>query len=61
METAMLTVKLTTILAVELLVIATIAGALILGVYQVIKEKIRESRLLDGIPSETNPAHRPAS
>jgi ABC-type proline/glycine betaine transport system permease subunit len=56
MESVMLTVKFAIFLAMEVFVVATMVGALILGVYQIVKDKVRESRLLDEIAPETRPA-----
>jgi ABC-type proline/glycine betaine transport system permease subunit len=61
MESVMLTVKFAIFLAMEVFVVATLVGALILGVYQVVRDKVHESRLLDGVASETSPAHPPTS
>ena len=55
MESVMLTIKFAIFLAMEVFVVATMVGALILGVYQIVKDKIRESRRLDEIVTETNP------
>jgi ABC-type proline/glycine betaine transport system permease subunit len=55
MESVMLTIKFALLLAMEVFVVATIVGALILGVYQIVKDKVRESRRLDEIAPETNP------
>jgi ABC-type proline/glycine betaine transport system permease subunit len=56
MESVMLTVKFAIFLAMEVFVVATMVGALILGVYQIVKDKVRESRVLDEIAPETSPA-----
>ena len=61
MESVMLTVKFAIFLAMEVFVVATMVGALVLGVYQIVKGKVRESRLLDEIASETSPASPPTS
>ena len=55
MESVMLTVKFAIFLAMEVFVVATMVGALILGVYQIVKDKVRESRRLDEIAPESNP------
>jgi ABC-type proline/glycine betaine transport system permease subunit len=57
MESVMLTIKFAIFLAMEVFVVATMVGALILGVYQIVKDKIRESRRLDEIVPETNPVN----
>ena len=56
MESVMLTLKFALFLAMEVFVVATIAGALILGLYQIVKDKMIESRRLDEIVPETQPA-----
>ena len=53
MESIMLTIKFVLFLAMEVFVVATLGAALILGLYQIVKEKVRESRYLDEIASET--------
>jgi hypothetical protein len=55
MESVMLTIKFVLFLAMEVFVVATLVGALILGLYQIVKDKVRESRRLDEIVPETNP------
>jgi hypothetical protein len=52
MESTFLTAKYIVFLAMELLVIGTLGAALIAGVYQIVKDKVRESRLLDDVISE---------
>jgi len=61
MESVMLTVKFALFLAMEVFVIATTVGALILGLYQIVRDKIRESRVSDELVSEINPAAPPVS
>jgi hypothetical protein len=53
MENIMLTVKFVLFLAMEVFVVATMGAVLILGLYQIVKDKIRESRYLDKVASET--------
>lgn len=55
MESIMLTLKFALFLAMEIFVVATIAGALILGLYQIVKDKVTESRRLDEVAPETRP------
>jgi hypothetical protein len=61
MESVMLTIKFALFLAMEVFVIATMVSALILGLYQIVKDKVRESRILDEIAPETNPMSPSAS
>jgi hypothetical protein len=56
MESIMLTLKFALFLAMEVFVVAAIAGALILGLYQIVKEKVVESRRVDEVTPETRPA-----
>ena len=53
MESTMLTVKFALFLAMEVFVVATLVGALIAGLYQVVRDKVRESRRLDEVVPET--------
>jgi hypothetical protein len=52
MESTFLTAKYIIFLAMELFVIGTLGAALIAGVYQIVKDKVRESRLLDDVIPE---------
>jgi len=61
MESIILTVKFALFLAMEVFVVVTLVGALIAGMYQIVRDKIRESRLLDGVAPETSPANPPTS
>jgi ABC-type proline/glycine betaine transport system permease subunit len=61
MESIMLTVKFALFLAMEVFVVATLVGALILGLYQVVRDKVRESRRLDEVVPETLPTTPTAS
>lgn len=56
MESIMMTVKFVLLLAMEVFVVATLVGALIAGLYQIVRDKIRESRRLDEVAPETLPA-----
>ena len=55
MESIMLTVKFALFLAMEVFVVATVVGALILGLYQIVRDKVRESRCLDEVVPEALP------
>jgi hypothetical protein len=44
MESIMLTIKFVLFLAMEVFVVATIGAALILGVYQIVKNSIQQSK-----------------
>jgi hypothetical protein len=57
MESIFLTIKFVLFLAMELFVVGTLGAVLILGLYQIVRDKIRESRLLDQISQEPRPAH----
>jgi hypothetical protein len=52
MESTFLTTKYILFLAMELFVIGTLGAALIAGVYQIVKDKVRESRILDNVIPE---------
>lgn len=55
MESIFLTVKFVLFLAMEIFVVATVVGAMILGLYEVVKNRVRESRILDQVTPETLP------
>ncbi len=57
----MLTVKFVLFLAMELFVLGVMGAVLIAGLYQIVQDKIRESRRLDGIAPEIRPATRQTS
>lgn len=61
METTMLGIKYVLFLALEPFVIAAMGAVLIAGLYQVVRDKIRESRRLDEVAVETPPAVSPAT
>ena len=61
MEGVMLTVKFVLFLAMEVFVVATVVGSLILGLYEIVKDRVRESRRLDEVVPETNPGTLPTS
>ncbi|HID65106.1 MAG TPA: hypothetical protein EYP49_20500 [Anaerolineae bacterium] len=58
MESTMLTVKFVLFLAMELFVIGALGAVLIAGLYQIVRDKVRESRRLDGVvpDSASDPA-----
>jgi hypothetical protein len=45
----------------EVFVVATLVGALIAGLYQIVRDKVRESRRLDEVVPETLPTTPTAS
>jgi hypothetical protein len=61
MESIILTVKFALFLAMEVFVVATLVGALIAGLYQIVRDKVRESRRLDEVVPETLPTTPTAS
>ena len=56
MESIMLTVKFVVMLAMEVFVISTFAAALIAGLVQIVRDKVRESSLLEEITPEARQA-----
>jgi hypothetical protein len=58
MENVFLTIKFVLFLAMELFVIGVVGAVLIAGLYQIVRDRIRESRLLDQAPQESRPAHK---
>lgn len=58
MENIMLTVKFVLFLAMELFVIGALGAVLIAGLYRIVRDKVRESRRLDGVvpDSASDPA-----
>ena len=56
MESIMLTVKFVIFFALEFFVLSVLVAALIAGLYQVVQDKIRESRRLDGVTPEARHA-----
>ena len=60
MDSIMLTVKFVIFFALELFVLSVLVAALIAGLYQVVQDKIRESRRLDGVTPEARPVARHA-
>ena len=60
MDSIMLTIKFGVFLALELFVFGVLGAALIAGLYQVVRDKVRESRRLDGVAPEVRPTTRHA-
>lgn len=60
MESMMLTVKFGVFLALELFVLGVLGASLIAGLYQIVHNKVRESRRLDGVTPKARPATRHA-
>jgi hypothetical protein len=60
MESTMLGIKFVLFLIMEAFVVATVVGALILGLYQIVRDKVLEARRRDEVPPETRPAIRQA-
>jgi hypothetical protein len=60
MESVFLTIKFVLLVAMEFFVIGVLGIALILGVYQIVRDKVRESRLLDQAASQTHPVTKQA-
>jgi uncharacterized membrane protein YozB (DUF420 family) len=56
METAMLTGKYLIFLAMEVIVAALIVAALVAGIYQIVREKVRQARRVDAVAPATRPA-----
>jgi hypothetical protein len=60
MESVFVSAKFALFVAMEVFVIGTLGAALILGLYQIVRDKVRESRLLDQVTPETQPIHKQA-
>ena len=58
MENIMLTVKFVLFLAMELFVIGVLGAVLIAGLYQIVRDRVRESRRLDGMVPKARPVTR---
>jgi hypothetical protein len=56
MESTMLDIKYLLFLAMETFVVAAMGAALIVGLYQIVREKIAESRRLDKLATEASAA-----
>ena len=61
MEITMLGIKYVVFLALEVFVFAAMGAVLIAGLYQIVRNKIRESRRLDEVAPQTRPAASTAS
>jgi hypothetical protein len=53
-----LTIKFVVFLALELFVLGALGAALMAGVHQIVRDKVRESRRLDGVTPKVRPATR---
>ena len=60
MESTFLAIKFVLFVAMEILVIGTLGAVLIMGLYQIVRDKVRESRLLDQVAPEASPAPKQA-
>ena len=60
MENIMLTLKSLIFLALELSVFVVIGAALVAGLYQIVQDKVRESRHRDQVTPEAG-GHQPAA
>ena len=56
MENVMLAIKYLMFLALELSVFVVIGAVLVAGLYQIVRDKVRESRLLDQVGQTSQPA-----
>lgn len=56
METTMLGVKYMFFIGLEVFVFAVMGAALLAGLYQIVRDRIRESRRLDEVTGATRPA-----
>ena len=56
MENVMLAIKHLMFLALELSVFVMIGAVLVAGLYQLVRDKVRESRLLDQVGQTSQPA-----
>jgi len=52
METTMLSIKFVLFALMEIAVVGIFAAVLIASVYQIVRDKVRESRLQDGVAQE---------
>jgi hypothetical protein len=55
MESIILTVKFALFLAMEVFVVATLVGALIAGLYQIVRDRVSESRRPDEVAPKALP------
>ena len=60
MENVFLSAKFVLFVVMEVFVIGTLGVALIAGLYQIVRDRVRESRILDQVTPETQPAHKQA-
>jgi hypothetical protein len=60
MESTFLTIKFVLFVAMEIFVIGALGAVLVMGLYQVVRDKVRESRLLDQVAPEASPAPKQA-
>lgn len=58
MESTMWTIKLGVLLALEFFSLGMLGAGLIAGLYQIVQDKVHESRRLDGVPPRVRPASR---
>jgi hypothetical protein len=58
MESMMLTIKFVVFLALELFVLGALGAALMAGLHQIVRDKVRESRRLDRVTPKVHPATR---
>ncbi len=60
MESVFASAKFVLFVAMEVFVIGTLGAALIAGLYQIVRDRVRESQLLDQVTPETQPLHKQA-
>jgi hypothetical protein len=48
------------IVATEMFVVGSLGAALVAGLYQIVRDRVRESRLLDQVTPEIKPIHKQA-
>jgi hypothetical protein len=60
MESVFASAKFVLFVAMEIFVIGTLGAALIAGLYQIVRDGVRESQLLDQVAPETQPLHKQA-
>jgi hypothetical protein len=61
METAMLTGKFLIMLALEAIVAVLVLGVLVAGVYQIVRDKVRQARHIDEVAPAARPVRSRAS
>ncbi len=57
MENVMLAIKLLLFLALELSVFVVIGAVLVVGLYQIVRDKVRESQCFDQVAPTAHPVH----